>query len=612
MRSGRLLRVRFLARLSPRYGAAIVAGLLLALSFPRVGIAGLAWIAPGFLLFAALGRPGKECFYLGYLAGLVHYLVSLYWLLYIPFPAGAIVGWIALSAYLALYPATWVCLCWKLFPIYQRRAGRASGVPTESSGAKLFSGETPAVAAGTAAPLPAGPGSLSEAVTRKVSGRSEERPGANQNWWPALGDFFTTTNWWRRSAWAVLCGALWVALEMVLARFLSGFPWNLLGVSQHRMVPLIQVASVAGVYGVSFLVVWFSVSLVIALLRVIRQPGLRWGWLLELRLALVALIAVMVFGLGRMLERTDADRELRVALVQPSIPQLLIWDHSEDANRFHKIMELSSLALAAKPDLLIWPESSTPNFTEDNFQAITNLVATNKVWMILGADDAERRPGATKGDDYNYFNAAFLFSPEGKYVATYRKQHLVVFGEYLPCARRFPFLRRIIPIPGDFTPGERPAPFELTAPRARISTLICFEDVIPGLARQSARDDIDLLLNLTNDGWFGKSAAQWQQAANAVFRAVENGLPLLRCTNNGLTCWIDARGRMRDILQSESGDVYESGFLIVRIPLPPAGKRGEPTFYQRHGDWFGWGCVGLAMFALALSVRKTRRAARIF
>src|SRR5439155_18115302 len=153
------------------------------------------------------------------------------------------------------------------------------------------------------------------------------------------------------------------------------------------------------------------------------------------------LVGVMIVGLARLREQTESDRELNVALVQPSIPQLLIWDHAEDANRFNRIMELSSAALAAKPDLLVWPESSMPNFTEDNFRAITNLVAAHKVWMILGADDAEPRRGAISPKDYDNFNAASLLSPEGEYVATYRKQHLVVFGEYLPLPRRPPFLR---------------------------------------------------------------------------------------------------------------------------------------------------------------------------
>src|SRR2546421_3993727 len=128
---GRLCPVKFLTRLGPRHGAAIAAGLLLAASFPKPGIAGLAWIAPGLMLFAALGQGGRACFLLGYLAGLAHYLCSLYWLLFIPFPAGAIVGWLALSAYLALYPATWVWLCWRLCPaatIDDRRSNRTAPV----------------------------------------------------------------------------------------------------------------------------------------------------------------------------------------------------------------------------------------------------------------------------------------------------------------------------------------------------------------------------------------------------------------------------------------------------------------------------------------------------
>ena len=552
---GNLCALKFSLPPKARYGIAIVAGLFLALSFPKPGVAGLAWLAPGLMLFAALGRRGRECFRIGYIAGLTHYLVTLYWLLFIPFPAGAVVGWLALSAYLALYPAAWVWLCWKLFPvaaIYDYRTSQA------------------------------------------------DSPTVHRT--PLQFDELLATNWWQRAWWTVLCAALWVASEMVVARFLSGFPWSLLGVSQYSIVPLIQIASVTGVYGVSFLVVWSSVSLALALLRVVRQPGLRWGWLLELRLTLIALMGVMIFGIHRLRQRAEADRELNVALVQPSIPQLLIWDHTQDADRFKRIVELSRLALAAKPDLLIWPESSMPNFTEENFRAITNLIAAHKVWMIFGADDVQRRASATDPGDLDYFNAAFLFDPDGRLIATYRKQHLVVFGEYLPLARALPFLRRIIPVPGDFTPGDKAVSFELSEPRARLAPLICFEDVIPGLTRQSAGGDTDLLLNLTNDGWFGQSAAQWQQAANAVFRAVENGLPMVRCTNNGLTCWIDSLGRLRQLLQSESGDVYAPGFMIAKIPLLPVGQKREPTFYHRHGDWFGWSCVGLSLVAVVARV----------
>src|SRR5207249_5582103 len=129
--SGKLRRVKFLARLGPRHGTAIAAGVLLALSFPRTDVAGLAWLAPGLMLFAGLGARDKQSFHIGYLAGLAHYLCSLYWLLFIPFPAGAVAGWLALSAYLALYRAAWVWLCWRSFPGRRFQAGPAWGAATK-------------------------------------------------------------------------------------------------------------------------------------------------------------------------------------------------------------------------------------------------------------------------------------------------------------------------------------------------------------------------------------------------------------------------------------------------------------------------------------------------
>ena len=319
----------------------------------------------------------------------------------------------------------------------------------------------------------------------------------------------------------------------------------------------------------------------------------------DLALPLLAVVAITVGGSRRLASLPQARPELRVAVVQPSIPQKLIFDPHESTNRFNRIMELSRLALAAKPDLLVWPEASLPGFEEAHFRELTNLIASHRVWMIFGADDAESVPEVAGGSPYRYFNSAFLFDPEGRFVATYRKRRLVIFGEYIPLERWLPFTKHLTPIEGSFTPGPGPVWFQLDRPSARVAPLICFEDVFAASALEAVDAETDFLLNLTNNGWFGESAAQWQQAANAVFRAVENGVPLVRCTNNGLTCWIDAAGRLRDVGFGGPKDVYGAGFKIFRIPLRLPGVNRLPTFYQRHGDVFGWTCVALVLVALA-------------
>jgi apolipoprotein N-acyltransferase len=171
----------------------------------------------------------------------------------------------------------------------------------------------------------------------------------------------------------------------------------------------------------------------------------------------------------------------------------------------------------------------------------------------------------------------------------YHKRQLVIFGEYIPLVRWLPFIKWFTPITGGWTAGDRPGTFPLN--HARIAPLICFEDVFPGTAREAATDDTDFLVNLTNDGWFGRSAEQWQHLANAVFRAVENGLPLVRCANNGVTGWIDAHGRLCQVFTDADHTVYGPGALTVEIPLLPVGEKRVPTYYHQHGDWFGWSCV---------------------
>ncbi|MBI3849019.1 MAG: apolipoprotein N-acyltransferase [Verrucomicrobia bacterium] len=533
-----------------RYPLAIVAGLLLAASFPKIGIAGCAWIAPGLMLAVAFGQTGKQVFRIGYVVGMAHYLATLYWLLLIPVRGAPILGWLALSTFLALYPATWVWLVSKV-------AGFKVEVANSTAPTKL-----------------------------------------------SLADAVFSSSWIRRTGWALCGAAIWVALEMTQARFLSGFPWNLLGTSQYKILPLIQIASITGVYGVSFLVVWCSLSMLCALVAVIQRPKVRSAWVGELLLPL--LVVGIVFGCGyrKIMQPASTGRELTLALVQPSIPQTLIWDANENTNRFQQLLKLSEQALTNHPDVLLWPEAAVPNLLrwhEPTYRAVTGLARSNKVWMIIGADDAEPRRNTPNPNDADYFNSSFLISPQGEIVKSYRKRLLVVFGEYIPLVRWLPFLTYFTPIEeGGFTPGDRPVPFELRDLRVKTSVLICFEDNFPHAVRDYVDDDTDFLVNLTNNGWFGEGAAQWQHAANAIFRTVENGLPLVRCTNNGLTCWVDANGRLRDVFGMESGNVYGSGFITIRVPLLPLGQKREPTFYHQHGDWFGWGCV----FATVLMMTK--------
>lgn len=519
-----------------RFPLAIVAGLSLAAAFPKIGIAGLAWIAPGLILAAALGKTGWESFRIGYVAGLAHYLASLYWLLHIPyrwhgFPIGPAAGWLALAAFLALFPATWVWL---------------------------------------------------------ISSVRKD------------GDVLSA-GWSRRTLWCLSGAAAWVALEMIVARIFTGFPWNLLGDSLYRMGPLIQIASITGVYGVSFLIVWTSLSILSAAVRLLRAPAMRSVWLAEVFLPILTVALLFAIGSYRMMHSPVSTRTLKVAFIQPSIPQTLIWDESKDDERFQDLLRLSEQALTNKIDLLLWPEAAVPKklrYDKETYEAVTGLARDHRVWMIIGADDMEPRPGAKSIEDIDFYNSSFLINPEGRIARGYRKRALVIFGEYIPLQHVLPLFKWFTPIQGGFTRGERAIPFALDTLQAKTSVLICFEDIFPHLAREYVEPDTDFLVNLTNNGWFGEGAAQWQHAAAALFRAIENGRPLLRCANNGLTCWVDEFGRIREIFRDARGTIYGPGYMISEIPLLPSGEGHPTTFYNLHGDVFGWTCVGITALML--------------
>ena len=363
------------------------------------------------------------------------------------------------------------------------------------------------------------------------------------------------------------------------------------------MLPLIQIAAVTGVYGVSFLVVWMSVALVIALLCLMRSPGRGvWG---EAGLPLLVAVVTASFGANRVATIPTPPKELRVTLLQPALAQFMNWSEAADEARFNQVLALSEKALGDKASLLIWPEGALSSLTPEHLAALARLTARHDVRLTATAD-LNDTPG---GSATEYFNSSILLNPAGAVEGVYHKRRLVIFGEYVPSW--LGFLKWVTPITGSFTPGKEPVQFVVKNPDARFSTLICFEDAFAEEARAHVTPDTDFLVNLTDDVWFGRGPAGWQQAAGAVFRAVENGVPLVRCTNNGLTCWIDAQGRLREFF-SVAGDVFDAGFMTVQIPLRAGGERGR-TFYNLHGDWFGWSCCGLSLCLCAGTLRLRHR-----
>ena len=537
-------------------------------AFPNIGIAGLAWVAPGFLAAATLGKPGAEAFRIGYVGGLAHYWSMLYWLLLIPYrwqgiPLAPAVGWLALGGFLALLPGVWAWLVCPVAPPDKRESSSKTG---------------------EAGVVPQGPGLGSSGVLSQI--------------------------WAVRALWAISGAAIWVALEMIIARLFGGFPWDLLGVSQYQLVPLIQLAAVTGVYGISFLVAWLSLSILSAMLTMIRRPGRSSAWIAEVFIPVLVMAVAFNMGVRNIREGEQPGRSLRVTLIQPSIPQTVIWDAAADVQRFERLVQWSDQILSTnKTDLLIWPESAVPRmlrYDTNTFQAVTNLAQRRHVWMIVGSDDAEPRTNAANPDDSNFYNSSFLVSPQGELRERYIKRNLVMFGEYLPLQRWLPFLKVFTPITGGYTPGTQPVEFSLGELDVQTSVLICFEDVFPQLGRSEVKPDTAFLVNITNDGWFGESAEQWQHGVSAIFRAVENGVPLVRCTNNGLTCWADARGRIREYFRDSRGTIYGPGFLTVEVPVPMQGELRALTFYTRHGDWFGWLCVVIAAVILIGRIVRPR------
>lgn len=410
-------------------------------------------------------------------------------------------------------------------------------------------------------------------------------------------------NSWSNLATGALAATAWITHEWVRGWLFSGFGWNNLGVALHADLPMIQIAALTGVAGLSWLIAFVNVMIVIIIRRILGELGpqfakrIRW----EFSISVALVVCVFTYGVRSLLEKAPESIPLRVTAVQPNVPQTLKFSADGEDEIFEQVGKLTQLAIAANsPDLLLWPESATPRgmYADDlNYRFVMDHAKEISGGFLLGTVEDDPEHGVS-------YNAAKLFTDRGETEQTYHKMHLVPYGEYLPMR---PLLGPIVGelVPGDFAHGKEPVVFHLPSPAIKFGALICFEDTLGDLTRRFVQKGAQLLVNITNDGWFLHTAGAEQHLHNAIFRAVENRRPLVRCANTGFTCSIDRNGRVdRTGRNGIWIEPFTRGFVAREIAVP---THPPLTFYSQHGEWLSHFAAVVTATAIARGLVRKRR-----
>jgi apolipoprotein N-acyltransferase len=376
---------------------------------------------------------------------------------------------------------------------------------------------------------------------------------------------------------------VWVTTELARTYLLGGFPWVLLGYSQASVLPIAQLASLLGVYGVSALVA--GVSAAFAAFALTRRP-------LPAAAAVAAVIVIGVWGAWRISrgELVARGEPIRVGLIQGNVEQGDKWDPAAAPAIYRSYLRMTREAIASGATLVLWPESSTPFRFEDDRAAAEEVRALARdagVSILLGSEELDR------GVPTRYYNSAFVVRPDGTTGGSYRKMHLVPFGEYVPLKSVFFFAAPLVEAVSDFSPGENAA--LLPVANHQVSTAICYEIVYPALVREFVSAGSELITTITNDAWFGRTSAPYQHFQQAALRAVENGRYLVRAANTGISGVVDPYGRV--LAQS---NLFETTALVSDARLLQV-----TTLYTRIGDAFAYAAA--AATALLLVAARRRR-----
>jgi apolipoprotein N-acyltransferase len=492
--------------------ASAFSGLLLACAFPLADYTLLAWFGLVPLVLVMQKRPFKS----GFVAGLVFFAVTLYWLNIVMTTYGHLP--LAVSFFLYLLLACYLALFW---------------------------------------------GSATWAACRLKE--------------------------YKGYSYALTFPVLWVGLEFLREFLLTGFPWATIGYSQQAWLTVIQSADLFGVYGLSYLLLLSNAVLGESLLG--SQRGLAKKNPVAPMIFTVILI-VLNYGYGAWCLNQDLDtrsKSLQAVVVQGNIPQDLKWQPENQLKTVNTYRELSLRAdRTGGSDLVVWPEAAMPFYFQDGGRladAIAELPVETGASLLFGSPAYRRVPGGLR-----YLNSAFLLSPDAQLLGRSDKIHLVPFGEYVPLGDFLPFVNKLVAGIGDYSPGEiNPLPIQ----GHQLGVLVCYEVIFPELAREYVRQGSDLLVNITNDAWFGKSSAPWQHLAMARFRAIENRVWLARAANTGISAFISPSGRI-----VEQTGLFDTGFLVGKV-----GLGAQPGLYSHMGDLVPGSFIVISLLWLL----KTRR-----
>jgi apolipoprotein N-acyltransferase len=389
---------------------------------------------------------------------------------------------------------------------------------------------------------------------------------------------------------------LWVAVEYVRTFIFTGFPWELLGYSQYLRHHLIQIADLFGVYGVSFLIAMGNAAIFLTIMYIGRKtwhgrPVSRPLVLGASALFVAGFLLTWIYGAWR-IQATDrlmaAAPTARVAVIQGNIDQALKWDPVFQANTIKTYNRLSLAVKSEKPDLIVWPESATPFFLFYDRQPTEKVLAGIEkadTDFLIGSPSFERQ-----GKREIYYNSAYLVSPVTKKIRKYDKAHLVPYGEYVPFKKWLPFLGKLVAQVGDFRPGTPGKTLQWH--KNALGVQICYEIIFPGLSRAMVKNNAVLLINITNDAWFGKTSGPYQHFSMTIFRAVENRRALARAANTGISGFIDPVGRIL-----ASTPLLQEAALTRALPLIRS-----KTFYTRYGDILALACLGGTTFVILIEI----------